>query len=74
MDPKTYRKQALRLRTRAIYERRPELSASFRAIANIYEGLAELAEAEQAKQALAGATKRDAPVPHTRPEPSKSPR
>lgn len=46
MDHGHYRKQALKLRTQAIYEPRTELRASYRSMANIYDALAEISEAE----------------------------
>lgn len=74
MDPRTYRKHALKLRTRAIYESRPELSASYRSMAKIYDGLAEIAEADRMKRALVQAIKREVLLLPAQPERSDSPR
>ena len=44
MDPREFRKKALRLRTVAIAHPRPENSASYEAMANVYDALARAAD------------------------------
>ncbi len=44
MNPREYRKKAMKMRTLAVEQTRPEVRDSYQAVANVYDGLAHALE------------------------------